>query len=182
MIKRWGVLAAATLALTVGATVASAAPVTIDFGGSAGADDQPSVRVFAFDGVVEASSPSDGVTADFMQVPSETSVVGALPTTLNLGGIQGFAARSADQVGTSASSSKGNFFDASSALDVGGGSSGLMAASGNLDGGGFGGFSVGISSGVPVPLPRSAAMGLGLLAALGGLSAWRRRRRTSDLA
>jgi hypothetical protein len=33
-----------------------------------------------------------------------------------------------------------------------------------------------------VPLPQSAVMGLGLLAALGGFGVWRRRRRSADMA
>jgi hypothetical protein len=187
MIKRTAILAAMTLAVALGASSAYAAPVTIDFGGSV---DQPVFRSFTFDASADVGSGQvavDGVSADFVQLQPAAAVdeAVALPNSFDLGAgfSQAFIGANSGWVGQStgakATSSNGNFFDASSALDVGSGA-GFMAASGNLDGVSFSGFNVGVL--VLVPLPPSAAMGLGLLAAIGGLSAWRRRRRASEIA
>ncbi len=56
----------------------------------------------------------------------------------------------------------------------------LSAIDPNVDG--FKVVSVTFNTQSAVPLPRSAAMGVGLLASLGAFAAWRRRRRAADLA
>jgi hypothetical protein len=199
MMKHWGVLAAVVVA--VGASAAQAAPVTIDFGGTGDSGSQPAFRSFMVDGDLEAGSAQvavDGVASEFVQIApgAVAAEASALPSSFELGAgfdqpfvgtyagttSQSRTAAARGSVGaTSTGAAKGNFFDASTTID-GGFGAGIIAAAGTLDGAGFGGLSIGTQQISTVPLPQSATMGLGLLAAVGAYGVWRRRRRTSEIA